>query len=93
MSGVRAVAWLPHGRFAVLRASELLLEPSGRRLLALTGPLRDLVVAPGGRHLLVSAAGQWLLLNTAGTRLTVLDRIGRQFGGAGALPRPLGWVR
>jgi hypothetical protein len=97
--GARAVAWLPGGRFLLLRSGELRLEPSGRRLLALRDPLTGLVVSPDGRHVLLAApaAGQWLLLDTAGSRLTVVDGVGRQFdpGGRGPapLPRPLAWIR
>jgi hypothetical protein len=97
--GARSVAWLPGGRFLLLRAGELTLEPSGRRLLALPGRLTDLVASPDGRHALLAApaAGQWLLLDVAHSRLTALDDVGRQYdpGGRGRapLPRPLAWIR
>jgi hypothetical protein len=97
--GARSVAWLPGGRFLLLRSGELTLEPSGRRLLALPGGLSDLVASPDGRHALLAApaARQWLLLDIAHSRLTALDGLGRQFDPSGrgpaALPRPLAWIR
>jgi hypothetical protein len=96
--GAREVAWLPHGRFLLLRAGQLTMEPTGRRLLVLPGGLTDLVAAPDGRRALVAEplTRQWLLLDVARGRLTVFDGVGRQFdpGGRGPapLPRPLAWI-
>jgi hypothetical protein len=97
-----AAAWLPAGRFVVLRSgdagSELVLS-SGRRLLALPTRLADPVASPDGRHVLVAApdAGQWIVVRTQGGRLTAYDSVARQFDPGGGrprtLPRPLAWIR
>jgi hypothetical protein len=97
--GARSVAWLPSGRFLLLRSGELTLEPSGRRLLALPGGLSDLVASPDGRHALLAEplTRQWLLLDLRHGRLTTFDGVALQFdpGARGpiALPRPLAWIR
>jgi hypothetical protein len=92
---VRALAFAPDGRLALLRGHALLVLSGGPRLrtvFAAPGALRGLDWSPDGKWLLTSlpAADQWVFVQAAAPhRVLGVSNIARQFGGVPALD---GWV-
>jgi hypothetical protein len=91
VEGVRALAFAPDGRLALLRGRGV-LELRGTRVTTLfTAPerLAGLVWSPDGRWLLTTLprADQWIFLG--GGRVLAVSHIRRQFGGPATLD---GWM-
>lgn len=94
VEGVRAVAFAPDGRLALLRGhAVLLLDGSGlRTLFTAPGLLAGLAWSPDGRWLLTGLPGadQWVFVQTAGAhRVLAVSHIRAQFNGAATLD---GWI-
>jgi len=94
LAGVRALAFAPDGRLALLRGSAVLLLDGSRTrtLFAAPGALAGLAWSPDGRWLLTElpAADQWIFLQTrGGRRVLAVSHISTQFG---AFPTLAGWA-
>ena len=94
VEGVRAVAFAPDGRLALLRGHAVLLLDGSRLTTLFTAPglLAGLAWSPDGRWLLTGLPGadQWVFLQTAGAhRVLAVSHIRAQFHGAAALD---GWI-
>jgi hypothetical protein len=93
--GIRAVAWAPDGRLAVVRGHSVLLlvavpgDPRLTTLFSAPGRLRGLAWSPNGRWLLTSlpSADQWIFLS--GHRVAAVSNIRAQLGGPVTLD---GWA-
>ena len=93
-AGVRALAFAPDGRLALLRGRAVLLLDGARlrTLFAAPGRLRALAWSPDGKWLLTTlpSADQWVFVQTGGGhRVLGVAHVARQFGGVPALD---GWV-
>ncbi len=94
VAGVRALAFAPDGRLALLRGNGVLLLADGhvRTLFVAPSRLAGLAWSPNGRWLLSSlpAADQWVFVQTrGGHRVLAVSHIRRQFGGEPSLD---GWA-
>lgn len=94
VAGVRALAFAPDGRLALLRGNGVLLLADGdlRTLFVAPSKLDGLAWSPNGRWLLSSlpAADQWVFVQTrGGRRVLAVSHIRRQFGGEPSLD---GWA-
>jgi hypothetical protein len=94
VEGVRALAFAPDGRLALLRSHAVLLLSGThvRTLFATPGPLAGLAWSPDSRWLLIGlpSADQWAFLQvTGGHRVLAVSNIRSQFGGAPTLD---GWI-
>lgn len=94
VSGVRAVAFAPDGRLALLRGHTVLLLDGLRVRTLFTAPgiLAGLAWSPDGRWLLTGLPGadQWVFLQTAGAqRVLAVSHIRSQFHGTATLD---GWI-
>ena len=94
VEGVRAVAFAPDGRLALLRGrAVLLLDGSQLRTLFIApGRLAGLAWSPNGRWLLTGlpSADQWVFLQTSGGhRVLAVSHIRSQFDGEATLD---GWI-
>lgn len=93
--GIRAVAWAPDGRLAVVRGRSVLLleavpgDPRLRTLFSALGRLVGLTWSPNGRWLLTAlpSADQWIFLS--GRRVAAVSNIRAQLGGPVTLD---GWA-
>ena len=95
VNGVRALAFAPGGRLALLTGREVILR-TGTRLRTLFVPpggrLSGLAWSPDGRWLLTElpAADEWVFLQTrGGRRILAVSHIASQFG---AFPALSGWA-
>jgi len=94
VAGVRAVAYGPDGRLALLRPHAILLR-DGRALRPLFvppgGTVAGLAWSPDGRWLLTGlpAADEWVFLQTRGKRILAVSHIASEFGGFPSLD---GWA-
>jgi WD40-like Beta Propeller Repeat len=91
---VRALAFAPDGRLALLRGHALLVRTASRleTIFAAPGPLRGLAWSPDGKWLLTSLprADQWVFVQAAAPhRVLGVSNIAHQFGGVPTLD---GWV-
>jgi len=91
---VRALAFAPDGRLAVLRRQTILVLASSRlrTVFAAPGRVAGLAWSPDGRWLLTALPGadQWVFVQAAGGhRVLGISHVTRQFGGA---PMLEGWV-
>jgi hypothetical protein len=94
ITGVRALAFAPDGRLALLRGDGVMIVSSGRLRTLFVAPSRldGLAWSPDGRWLLSSLplADQWVFVQTRGARrVLAVSHIRRQFGGEPALD---GWA-
>jgi len=95
VKGVRALAFAPDGRLALLRGRSV-LELKGsqlRTVFAAPGRLQGLAWSPDGRWLLTSLprADQWVFVQARGEhRVLGVSHIAGQFGGVPTLD---GWLR
>ena len=94
VAGVRALAFAPDGRLALVRGNSVLLLAGARVRTLFVPPSRlgGVAWSPDGRWLLVSlpAADQWAFVQTRGARrVLAVSHIRRQFGGEPALD---GWA-
>jgi len=92
--GVRALAFAPDGRLALLRGNGVLLLDGDRVRTLFVAPSRldGLAWSPDGRWLLSSLpqADQWVFVQTRGARrVLAVSHIRRQFGGEPSLD---GWA-
>jgi hypothetical protein len=91
LAGVRAAAFSPAGRLAVVRRNAVLVSDAEgmRTLVKLPGRLAGLAWSPNGRWLVTSlpAADQWVFLG--GRRVLGVSHISRQLGGTAVLD---GWM-
>jgi len=94
VAGVRALAYGPDGRLALLRPHAILLR-DGRALRPLFvppgGTVAGLAWSPDGRWLLTGlpAADEWVFLQTRGKRILAVSHIAAEFGGFPSLD---GWA-
>jgi hypothetical protein len=93
IEGVRAIAFAPGGRLALLRAHAVLLLEGSRphTLFVAPGRLAGLAWSPNGHWLLTGlpSADQWVFVQVAGGhRVLAVSHISRQFDGPATLD---GW--
>jgi len=92
LAGVRAAAFSPTGRLAVVRRNAVLVLDGERirTLVSAPGRLAGLAWSPNGRWLVTSLPGadQWLFVGGGG-RVLAVSHIARQLGGSVALD---GWM-
>ena len=95
VKGVRALAFAPDGRLALLSDREVIVR-TGTRMRTLFVPpggrLSGLAWSPDGRWLLTElpAADEWVFLQTrGGRRILAVSHIAAQFG---AFPALSGWA-
>lgn len=94
VAGVRALAYGPDGRLALLRPHAIVLR-EGRALRTLFvppgGTVAGLAWSPDGRWLLTGlpAADEWVFLQTHGKRILAVSHIAAEFGGFPSLD---GWA-